>query len=99
VLRAAFIGINEHGDPRIRSLMGARRDATALWALVSDSVPEAAPMLLTDREATGAAIAKLGLSARVGQRSLLRSGTCRGYSMPSRSSSTAGSRRESSADW
>ena len=38
-LIAAFIGIDKHADPRIRDLMGARRDAVALWSLFCDTLP------------------------------------------------------------
>jgi replicative superfamily II helicase len=37
---ATFIGIDRHRDPRVRDLNGARRDALALWALFSDTVPD-----------------------------------------------------------
>lgn len=49
---AAFIGINKYADPQIRDLGGARRDATALWALFSDTLPEAQAQLLVDAAAT-----------------------------------------------
>jgi helicase len=32
-IKAIFVGINKHLDPAIPELSGARRDATALWAL------------------------------------------------------------------
>jgi helicase len=51
-IRATFIGINKHLDPDIRELSGARRDATALHALFSDSVPGLTADLLVDDEAT-----------------------------------------------
>jgi replicative superfamily II helicase len=50
--RATFIGINKHLDPNIRELTGARRDATALSALFSDSIPGLSAELLVDDEAT-----------------------------------------------
>lgn len=37
---ASFIGINKHLDPHIRDLTDAHRDATALWALFYDKMPE-----------------------------------------------------------
>src|SRR5262249_7601584 len=56
---SGFIGINQHHDPRIRELTGARRDATALWALFSDSIPDLQTRLLVDEEATVEAIREL----------------------------------------
>lgn len=53
---ATFIGIDKHADPRIRDLMGARRDAMALWALFSDTLPQIQAHKLVDAEATVAAI-------------------------------------------
>ena len=35
-----FIGVAKYIDPGANELPGARRDATALWALFSDSLPE-----------------------------------------------------------
>jgi replicative superfamily II helicase len=55
-IRATFIGINRHAHPEIRELTGARRDATALWALFSDTLPEIDATLLADEEATKNAI-------------------------------------------
>jgi hypothetical protein len=51
-IRAGFIGINKHVDPRIRELTGARRDATALSALFTDSIDGLEARLLIDAEAT-----------------------------------------------
>jgi helicase len=51
-IRAAFIGINKYSDPKIRELTGARRDATALWALFSDSLSDMDGQLIVDAEAT-----------------------------------------------
>jgi helicase len=51
-IRAAFVGINKHLDPKIRELTGARRDATRLWALFSDSIPDLDATLLLDEQAT-----------------------------------------------
>ena len=53
---ATFIGIDKHADPRIRDLMGARRDAVALWSLFSDTLPQVQSQKLVDAEATVAAI-------------------------------------------
>lgn len=36
--RAIFVGVNKHRDPTIPELGGARRDATALWALFTDTI-------------------------------------------------------------
>ena len=36
----AFVGINKYADKNISDLAGAWADATKLWALFSDSVPE-----------------------------------------------------------
>lgn len=56
VLLASFIGVDRHSDFRIPELTGARRDAEALWALFSDSVPDIQAQLLTDTAATLEAI-------------------------------------------
>ncbi len=53
---AAFIGIDRHQDPGIRELEAARRDATALWALFSDTFPDVSAKLLVDETATTAAV-------------------------------------------
>lgn len=55
-LIATFIGIDKHADPRIRDLMGARRDAVALWALFNDTIPDVQATKLIDTEATVAEI-------------------------------------------
>src|ERR1035437_2766689 len=52
MLRAAFIGIDKYADSTVRELTGAVRDATALWALVSDTMPAAAPRLIANADAT-----------------------------------------------
>jgi len=49
---ASFIGINKYADPDIRDLAGARRDATALWALFSDTIPDIQSQLITNGDAT-----------------------------------------------
>jgi len=40
---AVFVGINKHRDPAIPELGGARRDATALWALFTDKIDGCRP--------------------------------------------------------
>ena len=45
-IKAVFIGVSKHQDPSISELCGAKRDATALWALFSDTIPGLAPRLL-----------------------------------------------------
>jgi replicative superfamily II helicase len=49
---ANFIGIDKHLDPKNRDLSGARRDATALWALFADSIEGISAKLLVDVDAT-----------------------------------------------
>src|SRR5690349_15732716 len=56
MIRGAFIGIDRHADPFIGDLTGAARDATALWAVLSDSVADLNAPLITDSEATLATI-------------------------------------------
>ena len=51
-IKAVFVGINKHLDPSISELSGARRDATALWALFTDSVRDLSARLLLDDAAT-----------------------------------------------
>lgn len=58
-LRTAFIGIDKHQDLAIRELAAARRDATALWALFSDTIENLSGQLLVDRQATRAAVLTL----------------------------------------
>lgn len=58
-LLAGFIGINRHLDPGISELSCAHRDATALWALWQDTLPDTAPVRLVDEEATYDAIETL----------------------------------------
>lgn len=41
-----FVGINKHLDRTIPELSGARRDATALWALFTDTIEDLAARLL-----------------------------------------------------
>ncbi len=52
MIRAAFIGIDRHLDARIGDLTGAARDATALWAVLSDSIVGIEAPLVTDAAAT-----------------------------------------------
>ena len=55
-IKAIFIGINKHQDQNISELNGATRDATALWALFTDSVDGLIGKLLTDENATYASV-------------------------------------------
>lgn len=50
--KAVFIGINKHADAQIPELSGARRDATALWALFADTIDGLSSRLLVDDQAT-----------------------------------------------
>lgn len=52
MIRAAFIGIDRHTDPKIGDLTGAARDATALWAVLSDSIDSLNARLITNEQAT-----------------------------------------------
>ena len=56
MIRAAFVGVDRHRDPLIGDLNGAVRDARALWALLTDSMPGMVASLLTDGDATLAAV-------------------------------------------
>jgi len=49
---ARFIGIDKHANDHIRDLTGARRDATALWALFCDTMPDIKAELIVDANAT-----------------------------------------------
>ena len=53
------VGVDRHEDSRVPDLTGARRDATALWALVSDTFPDADTALLADETATAAEIRRV----------------------------------------
>ena len=55
---AKFIGIDKHLDPAIRDLTGARKDATALWALFSDTIKEINANLIVDEKADTETIQK-----------------------------------------
>jgi helicase len=52
---SAFIGVNKHAEMSIPELSGATRDATALWALFTDSLPDK-PIRLLDEQATAKGI-------------------------------------------
>jgi helicase len=47
-----FIGVNKYNDPKIRDLVGTKNDATALWALFTDTLPSMKSELLTGEQAT-----------------------------------------------
>jgi hypothetical protein len=51
-LKAVFVGIDRHRSTDVPELGGVKRDATALWALFTDSVPGLATRLLVDGQAT-----------------------------------------------
>jgi len=53
---AVFVGINKHRDPAIPELCGARRDATTLWALFTDTIDGLAARLLVNERATHAEV-------------------------------------------
>lgn len=65
-IKAIFVGINRHLDPTIPELSGARRDATALWALFTDSIESLAARLLVDERATTAEVREAILGALAG---------------------------------
>lgn len=52
MIRAAFFGIDRHHDPLVRDLTGAARDATALWAILSDSIDGLNASLVINEDAT-----------------------------------------------
>jgi len=56
VIRAAFIGIDRYSDPLVSDLNGAVRDATALWAVLSDSIDGLFASLITNDAASLAGI-------------------------------------------
>ena len=64
-IKACFIGIDKYQDPSIRDLAGAKRDATALWALFSDTMPDLEAEKFVDEEATLENIRKV-LDAKLG---------------------------------
>lgn len=47
--RATFVGVNKHRNPAIPELNGARRAATALWALFIDTIGPSAQLLVDER--------------------------------------------------
>lgn len=51
-IQAVFIGINKHQDQSILELSGATRDATALWALFTDTIDVLVGRLLLNEKAT-----------------------------------------------
>jgi len=51
-IKAIFVGINKHLDSSIPELSGARRDATALWALFTDTIEGLSARLLVDEAST-----------------------------------------------
>src|SRR4051794_36154765 len=55
---AVFVGVNKHQDVEIPELNGAKRDATALWALFTDRMPDVSARLLVDDKATHQAVAE-----------------------------------------
>ncbi len=57
-LLAAFVGVGKYADPAVPDLPGAANDATALWALFSDSVEDLEARRLLDGEATGEKVRK-----------------------------------------
>lgn len=58
-LLAGFIGVDLYLDQSIRELTGCRRDAEALWALFSDSIPDIQAKLITNEDATVDAIRQI----------------------------------------
>lgn len=56
MIRAAFIGIDRYNDPLVGDLNGAVRDATALWAVLSDTIPEMRGSLLINERASLVAV-------------------------------------------
>jgi hypothetical protein len=55
-LLSTFVGAGKYSDPNIRDLVGCTRDAEALHALFSDSLPDGSHVLLIDDNATTAKI-------------------------------------------
>jgi helicase len=55
-IKASFIGVDKHIDSDIRDLTGAVRDAKALWALFSDTIPEIKANLILNEYATTEAV-------------------------------------------
>jgi hypothetical protein len=48
----AFIGVDRYQDPQIRDLNGAVRDASALWAVLSDSIDGLGATFINDEAVT-----------------------------------------------
>ena len=65
-IKAIFVGINKHLDAAIPELSGARRDATALWALFTDTVEVLSARLLVDEAATHAEVSSALLGTLAG---------------------------------
>jgi helicase len=57
-IKAIFVGINKHLDAGIPELSGARRDATALWALFTDTIDGLSARLLLDEAASHAEVSE-----------------------------------------
>lgn len=55
-MKAIFVGVNRHLSSDIPELSGARRDATALWALFADTFENLGAHLLVDENATRATV-------------------------------------------
>ena len=49
---ARFVGVNKHLAPEVTDLVGASKDAIALWALFRDTVPDIDAKLIIDEDAT-----------------------------------------------
>src|SRR5438309_1896926 len=60
-----FVGIAEYIHNDAQELPGARRDATAMWALFSDSFPGSNSRLILDKDATAEEI-RLALQDTLG---------------------------------
>lgn len=54
--KAVFVGINKQLDREIDELTGAMRDALALWALFTDTLPDLSSRLLIDADGTKEAV-------------------------------------------
>jgi helicase len=65
-IKAIFVGINKHLNATIPELSGARRDATALWALFSDTIDGLSARLLLDEAATHAEVRQAILGILMG---------------------------------
>ncbi|MCA0418024.1 MAG: DEAD/DEAH box helicase [Proteobacteria bacterium] len=65
MILGAFFGVDRHVDPSIGDLTGATRDATALWAVLSDSIADLDAPLVTDDAATLSAL-RSALDATLG---------------------------------